>query len=214
MNDNEPTIDLLPSPADLERRCQALAMLDALLSAEWDSRYYSFNRAWSEPLGERVGSMRNGSGDYWFVLLQRDGGAAIKGYWHECPVLEDLTIPGALEGCPPRYASFLSEPAFSMENTTFAFWWDETGWQQSAAVTKSQRQWDGSEYLDLVVGSPEGYVEFARDYFEVDLDVEAVARFYALEPLTPTLAHAVNPGADLQALAGDIAEIGYPMAPA
>jgi hypothetical protein len=53
----------------------ALAMLDALLSPEWQDRYYSFNQRWSLPSGTRTGSMRNGSGDDLFILFFPDGSA-------------------------------------------------------------------------------------------------------------------------------------------
>lgn len=33
----------LPDIATLERLCQSLALLDAILSREWEYRYYSFN---------------------------------------------------------------------------------------------------------------------------------------------------------------------------
>ena len=53
--------DLLPSIQEVRRIAQSLAMLDAILSPEWDDRYHSFNSAWG--LNEEMASMRNGSGD-------------------------------------------------------------------------------------------------------------------------------------------------------
>jgi hypothetical protein len=38
-----------------------MAILEAVLSPEWEHRYHSFNDHWSEK--ESMASMRNGSGD-------------------------------------------------------------------------------------------------------------------------------------------------------
>ncbi|MBO6551131.1 MAG: hypothetical protein JJ964_16135, partial [Rhizobiales bacterium] len=60
------TLDLskLPSPLQLKRLLQSLALLDAIMSPEWEYRYYSFDAQWSP--SETMGSMRNGSGDEFF----------------------------------------------------------------------------------------------------------------------------------------------------
>jgi hypothetical protein len=38
---------LLPDPDTLRDHCRALALLDAILSPDWSSRYYSFKARWS-----------------------------------------------------------------------------------------------------------------------------------------------------------------------
>jgi hypothetical protein len=81
----------LPHPALLERRCIALATLDAILSPDWQYRYYSFNRHWDREARTRMASMRNGSGDDCFLLFFPDGTAALKGYDHESPALDGTT---------------------------------------------------------------------------------------------------------------------------
>lgn len=70
----------VPSIAALRRLTRSLAMLDAILSPDWEFRYYSFNAAWGA--GEMLASMRNGSGDYWFALFCREG-VALHGLAHE-----------------------------------------------------------------------------------------------------------------------------------
>ncbi len=70
----------LPSIAEIRCITQSLAMLDAILCPEWEYRYYSFNSAWGP--SEEMASMRNGSGDDWFLLLDATG-AALKGFAHE-----------------------------------------------------------------------------------------------------------------------------------
>jgi hypothetical protein len=51
----------LPDIPVVRDRSRSLAMLDAILSPEWEYRYYSFNAAWGP--AQELASMRNGSGD-------------------------------------------------------------------------------------------------------------------------------------------------------
>ena len=61
----------LPNVESLKRLTQSLAMLDAIMSPEWESRYYSFNSKWGE--GEMMASMKDGSGDECFILFNPHG---------------------------------------------------------------------------------------------------------------------------------------------
>lgn len=203
----------LPPPADLERRCIALATLDAILSPDWEYRYYSFNRSWDAEGGTRMGSMRNGSGDEYFVLFFPDGTAALKGLDHESAALGgQSSVPGVLDGLPPSFAMFANEAAFSMETTSFCMWNADGRWRRSDSLTPSTIAQDGStEMLAMLTGTPADYAAFAGAYFELEVAEDVVARFFGLEPLTDALARAVRDDADLGALAKDLAEIGYPL---
>jgi len=46
-------------------------MLDAILSPDRESRYYSFNAAWAD--GEKIASMRNGLGDEYSIVFSAEG---------------------------------------------------------------------------------------------------------------------------------------------
>src|SRR5688572_188730 len=93
-------IDLsaLPDISSLKRLSQSLAVLDAILSPEWEYRYYSFNAHWND--GESVASMRNGQGDHYFCLFNA-AGVILKGYCHEIPkpMYRDV---------PPQFAAFFT----------------------------------------------------------------------------------------------------------
>jgi hypothetical protein len=201
----------LPPPADLERRCIALAMLDALLSPDWEYRYYSFNRQWDPAAGTRMASMRNGEGDEYFALFYPDGSAAIKGFAHESRALRgQLSIAGVLDGIPARFASFVDEPAFGMEATTFCWWNAGDGWQRSASIRPEDLAEDGSdELLAHLVGTAEDYASFVADYYEKQVPADVIARFFAHEPLSDALAAALHPDVDLDE-PEDLDEIGYP----
>jgi hypothetical protein len=90
-------------------------MLDAILSPEWEYRYYSFDAHWGP--GEEMASMRNGEGDDWFLLLD-SAGAALKGYAHESA--DDGGLAARIQQqVPAAFSAFLREPAFSMEAASF-----------------------------------------------------------------------------------------------
>src|SRR6266403_3002746 len=114
----------LPSLNELMRQTQAIAMRDAILSPEWEYRYYSFNSEWGP--GAMMASMRNGSGDDYFILFDQHG-AAIKGFDHEAIMSPSkntppVVWPGMSDSVPGDFSSFLNEPAFSMEDVTFCIW--------------------------------------------------------------------------------------------
>lgn len=203
----------LPGIQDLKRLTQSLAMLDAILSPEWEYRYYSFNQAWAD--GAMMASMRNGSGDHWFAVFC-PAGAALHGLMHEAPTFRPGNpAPAIFERLPTAFhANLLHEPAFSTQDSTFCIWRldGEPRWSCGTAESSAgEEDADGSaQLLGILAGRPEQYVEFASDYYECEVDLDAVAAIYRHEPLTAALVERLNPEADLAALESDIAEIGYP----
>jgi hypothetical protein len=118
------TLAVLPDVATLRRKAQALAVLDAIMSPEWQYRYYSFNSRWDT--NERMASRKNGSGDELYVLFNSFG-AIMKGFDHESFMSpwarEDQSLwPGIFDGVPGEFQSFLKEPAFDIPNTTYCLW--------------------------------------------------------------------------------------------
>ena len=82
----ENRLKTLPDIDRLKALCQSLAMLDAIMSPDWEYRYYSFDSKWG--LNEMMASMRNGQGDDFFILFNNNG-AIIKGFDHESPMCAD-----------------------------------------------------------------------------------------------------------------------------
>jgi hypothetical protein len=190
-------------------------MLDAILCPEWEYRYHSFNAHWAA--GEAMASMRNGSGDDYFILFT-GAGAIIKGFAHESEVWRRALelgqpLPGVLDGVPEEFAGFLAEPAFSMDETTFCLWRrpSDPGWQTGAIGLLEGEDPDGSaELLRLLDGDPETYRAWAEDYFETSVARPAVAHIFGHRPLAEEVVRALNPELGLIDLAGDLAEIAYP----
>jgi hypothetical protein len=187
----------LPNPANFCKLTQALAMLDAILSPDWEQRYYSFNSNWAN--GEKMASMRDGSLDRWFALISA-AGVALQGLASDLPL-----TPGLFDDLPPEFRSnFLEEPAFLTEESNFCWWRtkSDTAWQRRPAQVP--------ESLGILRGEPEDYRLFAAEYYERTIALADVAAIYRHDPLTEALLTRLNPEMELASLAEDITEIGYP----
>jgi hypothetical protein len=215
----------LPDIDDLKRLMQSMAMLDAILSPQWEYRLYSFNSKWAK--GEQMGSMRNGQGDDLFALFT-EAGCFLKGFWHESDMTpyanrEHKVWPGVLDSVPAVFASGLNQPAFSMADTTFCIWrqYSDDRWQcGKITFPKFTPRYegqpndpDGSEFmLSPYDGKPETYLAFAKCYFSgsKSLTSEHIQYVYAHRPLTAKFVKEINPELTRTKLADDIDEIGYP----
>jgi hypothetical protein len=209
-------LSTLPPVDTLRRLMQSLAMLDAILSPEWDRRYFSFNSKWAP--GQQMGSMRNGSGDHYFALFNT-AGCWLKGFAHESslsPFRHDKpeVAAGMFKNMPADFSACLQEPAFVLEETTFCIWRRpiDSVWQRgTVALPKSTPDPDGSanllKYLD---GNPETYVNFAAEYYEIDVPLQSVRALYDHQSLGSKLLSTLNASMRAGDLKKDAAEIGYP----
>jgi hypothetical protein len=206
---------LLPDVDRLRALLQSLAMLDAILSPEWQYRYYSFSSRWSK--GEQMGSMRDGCGDDFFALFNA-AGCFFKGFAHEAPMTPyahrpKRIWPGVLDNVPREFAACLKQPAFSIEDTTFCIWrrYSDRSWQHGAIAFPTGADPDGSEsLLSVLDGKAETYKAWAEDYYERSVPLAAVRQVYAHKALTEKLVRRLNSDLTLEELAADIEEIGYP----
>ncbi|WP_198347813.1 hypothetical protein [Nocardia terrae] len=193
----------LPEISALRDRCRAMAMLDAIVSPDWESRYYSFNSAWGE--GEEMASMRDGQGNDWFIVFTA-AGVYGRGFDHEAPNAQQV-----LRAVPSVFESQVAEPAFADHEgaplATVCFWREpgDDEWGVSTADLGGQGLFEL-----LLEGTPQAYRLWAADYYEVDLDLAAVEHVYELQPLTPAVIDRINPAVRLSDLHDDLEEIGYP----
>ncbi len=189
-------------------------MVEAIISPEWEDRYYSFNANWSA--GEEMASMRNGSGDDWNLLFGPFG-AAIKGLAHETPLAGDKDFASAVHSqLPVTFTSFLNEPAFGMDWLSYCYWRspDDLIWHK-VAISKfaSADTDDGSEeFLALLHEPASSYVEFAKWYYEKEVSLESVERIYEHDRLTEELVKSLNPELAFAEAKVFADEIGYPSA--
>jgi len=204
-------LEELPDIPTLRRLTRSLAVLDAILSPEWESRYYSFDSHWGD--GELMASMRNGQGDDWFCLFTR-AAVVVIGLDHEAPMFQlGNPWPGVIDALPSELAAAVDEPAFDARNCTFCIWRRTAGarWEHGPVQFPDGDDPDGSaRLLQILDGRPESYHAFAADYHEVDLPLDAVRAVYRHQPLTPELLAQLDPGVTVDMTRQDVAEIGYP----
>ncbi|MER6115866.1 hypothetical protein [Streptomyces sp. NPDC001743] len=195
-------------------------MLDAILSPDWESRSYSFNAGWAD--GEEMASMRNGSGDEYSIVFSA-AGAYVRGFDHESPMSpyanDGEPWPGVVDEVPEPFRPFVEEPAFTDEESvpvvTACLWrgaTDERWHHGTIDFPERDVDPDGATSLFrlLVDRSSPAFQRFAEDYYQVSIDLGAVSRLYALEPLNGELVSSLNREVGLADLALDISEIGYP----
>jgi len=206
------TPEKLPSIDGLRRLTKSIAMLDAIICPEWEYRYYSFNSKWGE--NKEMASMRNGSGDDWFILFERYG-AAMKGFAHEFPVAKDSLFAARIQKVvPPIFRSFLQEPAFKMGEVTFCLWREnnDSVWHVvTSEIGGVSPENDGSaELLGIFDGVPTTYHSWAEDYYERPIPLSAVEAVYKHERLSEATIALLNPEISLSEIIPDTLEIGYP----
>lgn len=190
-------------------------MLDAILCPDWEYRYHSFNTKWAE--GEKMASMRDGGGDHYFILFSK-AGAIIKGFAHESEawrhaIEKGQPVPGVFDGVPEEFAEFLTEPAFSTDESTFCLWRRPTDpiWMTGSIGSLEGEDPDGSAgLLRLLDGDPRTYLAWAESYFEVSVARPAVDHVFAHRLLTEDVVKALNQEMSLADLADDVSEIAYP----
>ena len=208
-------LDALPDIDGVKALLQSLATLDVIMCDDWESRYYSFNCKWAE--GEQMGSMRNGSGDGFFAFFNQ-AGCFIKGFAHESPMSSYRTQPpqpwpGVLDGVPDDFSSALGEPAFSMDEVSFCIWRRNTdsSWSHGSIDFPKSDDPDGSAVLLACLdGNPAGYRQYAEEYYEATIPLDAVRHVYEHLPLTTDVIESLNADQTMDDIAEEIDEIGYP----
>jgi len=200
--------NVLPDRKTLKAICKAISVLDAIISQEWDYRYYSYNSKWDKD--EECLQMRNGCGDEMHILFREDG-CAINGFAHE---YEQQDKGNLTQNLPTIFSEFIfGEPVKSI-GTTFCLWTIELkNWQ----VGKIESYDDNSdEMLNIFDGQPQTYVNWATEYFEESykesgIPLDTVTKIYRGETLTKEMVLSiVDELEDWEKLKSDLTEISYP----
>ncbi|MET8982360.1 hypothetical protein ABZX85_42965 [Streptomyces sp. NPDC004539] len=212
----------LPEITALRDHCRSLAVLEAILSPEWADRYHSFDASWSET--EETASMRDGEGDEYSIVFS-PAGAYVRGFAHESPMSpyqNDGPWPGVLDSVPEVFAPCVDEPAFSDEDgmpVVTACLWRRTGdegWSTGEIDFPESFNGDpdGSRSLFALLTdrSAEAFQEWAEDYYETEVDLDAIRHVLASRPLTEDVVTRLNPEVRLTGLAKELTEAGYPQA--
>ncbi|KAF2509130.1 hypothetical protein [Flavobacterium foetidum] len=198
----------LPNKETLQTICKAISVLDAIISQEWEYRYYSYNNKWTD--NEEFCEMRNGSGDQMLILFRLDG-CVINGFAHEFVQQEKQKLTKNL---PSIFDEFIfSEPVKTI-GTTFCLWTTE---QQNWQVGQIENYDDNSEeMLNIFDGNPQTYIDWATEYFEESyiesgIPLNTVTKIYNGQTLTKEMVLSiVEELEDWEQLENDLNEIGYP----
>ena len=182
---------------ELRQLLQKIAAIESILSPEWDSRYFSFNSKWGN--GEEMGSMRDGSGDEWFVWFAGEL-CAYKTYSHEEKAIAD--IESVIKATPFEYSRFINEPAFSIKYSTLIGYFYKENWVSHGSdplhvLTPQQLfKWNSADYKN-----------WAGEYYELEID----EKFYNLcwnDPANYQIASQLNPELNEEGFSKDLIEIG------
>ena len=190
-------LHLLPAPAKLKNICKSISALEAIISPEWEYRYYSYQKDWSDT--EEFCEMRNGQGNHLMILFGENG-TCINGFAHESKmngwksnaISEDKGLFGKLFGSkkaefelsqvipngvvdqlPEIFKEFIfGEPVKSF-GTTFCIWQSENDndWKIGNVNLPNDDYQDGSsDLLQLLDGNPLTFKSWVEEYYEEDFE--------------------------------------------
>ena len=206
-----------PSIAELKKRTQSLAVLDAILEREWELRYYSFDGHWNKD--EKLASMRNGQGSFYFILFNSFG-AIVKGFdrssWLGKYNLEHgHPWPGVIDQVPHVFVKFIQEPAFYINQATFCVWRksEDISWTKGPlSLPAEDDDPDGSKnLLNILDGNSRTFQEWAEYYHERTIPLDVIEAIYQHQPITDGLIMDLDVrDKNISELSADLAEIGYP----
>jgi hypothetical protein len=215
----------LPEPDKLKNLCKSIAVLDAIISPDWEYRYFSYNADWDE--GEELASMRDGQGDEYQILFNRHG-AIINGFAHESEMngwleTDKGTIqkvwPGVLEDVPAEFHNFINTEPIPSVGTTFCIWrkHDMATWQTGKILFPQDDYGDGSEdLLFMLNNNPETYKSWAEEYYDENFEsggipIDVVKYIYDGLPVSREVVLQINPGfKDFSQLKEELNQIRYP----
>jgi hypothetical protein len=195
--DNAPDVArLLPDIATLRARCRAVAAAEALVDPSGDYAYHAYEPGWGGP-GTDAFLVDTGSGDDCTVLFS-DAGVYIRVFDHESWLSPYTTDdeepwPGVLDSVPEVFRPYVEEPAFNDEHIRLvtACIWREAGdsaWRTGDIVfPEGDVGGDGASALLglLVDGTPEGFREWAEDYYGRPVDLAAVREVFTRAAARP-----------------------------
>jgi hypothetical protein len=214
-------VDRLPSIEVLRDRCRALVVLEIIQGCDY--AYYTCGE-WGD---DEAALMSNGSGDEYSIVFT-DAGVFIRVFDHESEMTpyanDDHALwPGLLDGLPPQFRPHLSEPAFCDEgtlNATAVLWRrvDDDRWNTGTGITfppsrrPSDTSPDGADRLTILCDDiVDRYVDFASDYYEIEVDRAAVAHVVAMRPLTSAVVRALNPDIGPTDVDDAVSRVGCPI---
>lgn len=165
---------------------------------EWEHRYFSFNGNWEQCRNEKMASMRDGSGNEYFLHFSETGVVGKVLYEHK---LKNASL--LLADVPDHFSSFKNEAAFNLDNATFYFWrnyGDET-WSVLPNDLKSY------PLIGFLVGDAPYYHGWAEEYYDRKINLETLTEIFNSLAINLKILEKLNPELNNEALSEDILEI-------
>lgn len=185
-------LGLLPKGKEFQNICKSISALEAIICPEWEYRYFSYDKNWSE--SEEICEIRNGLGDQLLILFSNTGivingfthGSQMNGWKHilinepssflkrlfnlkkiETKLVQEMW-KGMTEGLPQEFEEFIFGEPVKSTGTTFCIWQKPFGsnWEMGKVEYPNDEYFDGStEYLSLLDGSPNTFKKWAEEYY-------------------------------------------------
>ncbi|PKG41450.1 hypothetical protein [Psychroflexus sp. MES1-P1E] len=186
-------LNLLPNIENFKKLCKSISVLDAIISQDWESRYYSYQKEWDE--NEEFFEMRNGSGDEIKILFSSNG-CVINGFahesemcdWKEIEIKEEKSFfaklfgskekktelvqnisKGVVDSLPNEFHNFIFGEPVKSSGTTFCIWrkQSDSNWNVGQIKYPNDDYLDGSSDLMYIFDSnPKTYKDWAEEYFD------------------------------------------------
>lgn len=232
-------LNFLPNPKELQQICRSISAIEAIICPEWQYRYFSYQKDWSET--EEVCEMRNGQGDQMLILFSPHG-VCINGFakhsemngWKNIRVEEKKAFTsmlfkskkeaktiltqeiseGVLDSLPEVFNGFIFGEPIKSIGTTFCVWTTPTdaNWKTGKVKLPKDNYRDGSQdLLKLLDGNSSTYIKWAQEYYECDeLNSDLIERIYAGQSISKEMVLQINPNLeDFDKLKVDLNEIKF-----
>lgn len=195
-------------PQELETFLKAQVILDIIMNSEEDSWLRLVQRYTSDTPAYCVS---DGSGNEMDIFFEENG-VFIKGFDHENELnqyakeeWDDQFFKETYEGIPSNFLDIYEDEDSLME-MTFCMWYDnQTGkWNQTIVEGDD----GGKDFiLSYICSNADQWIEWAEDYYEMDIDKSIVEKAYQKKPLTAEDIHKLNPERNAQEALDEIAKL-------
>ncbi len=110
-------------------------------------------------------------------------------------------------GVPGELNSLLDDAAVERDEVTFCIWHTSGQWHRGTTEFPRDED-DGSSYLlGTIRLDPSSYCDWARGYYERELDSDSVARIYGGTPIGADLIAKLNPDRDVTRAMSELSEM-------
>lgn len=196
----------------VERSLKAMAILDIILIPQ--KAAFLRTVAFAREADHRRAVVDNGSGDS-LIALFSDSGTLLKGFDHESELNQFAAdewdsdfFERTYMGAPEALKSLLSED--DIDNTTFCMWCCDGSavWEQNEEPATDDDDDGGRDFLlGYVHQTAESWCDWAKYYYEMELDSAAVEKIYSGGQITADDMLKLNPKCNTEEALQEISEI-------